>query len=306
MKKRFLSLLFPLVLLLSILPGCGQNADAPAAPVATAAPAQTSEPSSAQVAGAEDMTEVVEVVEDGMEPVYAESLREGVYPVAMKSSSSMFKADHCELTVADGALWVTLYMNSEAYSHMYAGTAQEAAAAESGDYIPLAEDSDGMNSFTLPIDALDTGVFCAAFSKRKELWYDRTLLLRADSLPLEAFAEGMFTTPESLGLADGSYTVDVSLKGGSGKASVQSPAQLTVQNGVFTARIEWGSSHYDYMKVDGSQYLPVNTEGNSAFEIPVSVFDREMPVVADTTAMSQPYEIEYSLLFDSASIQPAP
>ncbi|MFR6378865.1 MAG: hypothetical protein ACLUNZ_02580 [Evtepia sp.] len=36
-----------------------------------------------------------------------------------------------------------------------------------------------------------------------------------------------------------------------------------------TATIEWSSSNYDYMKVDDVQYDPVNTEGNSTFEIPV-------------------------------------
>ena len=39
------------------------------------------------------------------------------------------------------------------------------------------------------------------------------------------------------------------------------------------------------------------------FEIPVTVFDRKMAVAADTTAMSTPHEIEYTLLFDSSSIK---
>ena len=57
------------------------------------------------------------------------------------------------------------------------------------------------------------------------------------------------------------------------------------------------------MKVGDVRYLPTNEEGNSTFEIPVSVFDRPMPVIADTVAMSQPHEIAYSFLFDSASIR---
>ena len=59
------------------------------------------------------------------------------------------------------------------------------------------------------------------------------------------------------------------------------------------------------MKVDDVQYDPVNTEGNSVFEIPVSGFDWKMPVLADTTAMSTPHEIDYTLTFDSASLEPA-
>ena len=97
--------------------------------------------------------------------------------------------------------------------------------------------------------------------------------------------------------------VDVTLEGGSGRATISSPAILTVENGQATARIEWSSSHYDYMKVGDVQYDPVNEEGNSVFQIPVTVFDEPMEVVADTTAMSVPHEIEYTLTFNSASLK---
>lgn len=72
-----------------------------------------------------------------------------------------------------------------------------------------------------------------------------------------------------LNLADGEYTVEVTMEGGSGRASVQSPTELSVENGQAEAKIVWSSSHYDYMKVGEEKYLPVNTEGNSTFEIPV-------------------------------------
>ena len=57
------------------------------------------------------------------------------------------------------------------------------------------------------------------------------------------------------------------------------------------------------MIVDEEKYLPVNTEGNSVFEIPVLIVDADMTVYADTTAMSTPHEIEYALRFDSSSVQ---
>ena len=112
------------------------------------------------------------------------------------------------------------------------------------------------------------------------------------------------TESVSSDLADGKYAVDVTLEGGSGRATISSPAILTVENGQATARIEWSSSHYDYMKVGEEKYEPVNTEGNSSFEIPVTVFDQKQKVIADTTAMSVPHEIDYTLIFDSESIQP--
>jgi len=109
-------------------------------------------------------------------------------------------------------------------------------------------------------------------------------------------------TAESLGLADGSYEIAVSLEGGSGKASVHSPALLKIKNGTAKATLAWNSSHFDYMKIGDVKYMPLGSGGNSTFEIPVDRFDDKIPVIADTTAMSTSHEIEYTLLFDSASL----
>ena len=113
------------------------------------------------------------------------------------------------------------------------------------------------------------------------------------------------STPEAFTLdkEDGEYSIQVDLEGGSGKASVTSPTLVTVQEGSVTAHIQWSSSNYDYMIVDGEKYLPVNEEGgNSEFEIPVLAMDEAMPVIADTTAMGTPHEINYTLTFYSDSI----
>ena len=214
------------------------------------------------------MTTVEEVVEEGMVPVYADSLLDGTYSVTMKSSSSMFKADHCVLTVENGEMTVTLFMSSDAYAWMYAGTAEEAAASTEADWLPLEAEGEE-KTFILPLNALDAGEAYAAFSRRKELWYDRTLLFRADSLPAEAFREGFFTTAESLKLADGTYTVETALSGGSGKASVQSPATLTVEGGRAFAELVWSSSNYDYMLVEGERYDPVALEPEAAASPPL-------------------------------------
>ena len=104
-------------------------------------------------------------------------------------------------------------------------------------------------------------------------------------------------------LDNGEYTVEVALTGGSGKATVQSPTKLTVEDGKMTAEIRWSSSHYDYMEVDGKEYRPVNTEGNSLFVIDVSGLDSDIPVKAETLAMSTPHMIDYTLRFDSATVR---
>ena len=106
-----------------------------------------------------------------------------------------------------------------------------------------------------------------------------------------------------MNLADGEYTVEVTMEGGSGRASIQSPTELTIENGQAQAEIVWSSSHYDYMMVDGDKYLPVNTEGNSVFELPVTAFDTEIAVTADTTAMSVPHEIDYTIYLHEDSLE---
>ena len=121
---------------------------------------------------------------------------------------------------------------------------------------------------------------------------------------------GVFTNPVNRTAfefkeEDGTYTAEVTLEGGSGRASIESPATLTVKDGKVTASIVWSSPNYDYMIVDGEKLLPVNTEGNSVFEIPVASFDTALDVIADTVAMSKPHEIEYTLAFDSSTIKTA-
>ena len=104
-------------------------------------------------------------------------------------------------------------------------------------------------------------------------------------------------------LENGEYEIDVSLAGGSGRASVTSPAKLFVSDGKMQAQIEWSSSNYDYMEVGGVDYYPINTDGNSTFVIDVSSLDTDIPVKAETLAMSTPHMIEYTLNFDSQSVR---
>ena len=134
--------------------------------------------------------------------------------------------------------------------------------------------------------------FDLAILGTKGKWYDHVVSVR------NAVQQAGTAAP-----ADGTYTCEVTLEGGSGRATVESPAALTVADGKMTATIVWSSPNYAYMLVDGEKYLPTNTEGNSTFEIPVAALDTALDVTADTVAMSTPHEIEYTLTFDSASLK---
>ena len=302
MRKNIYGIMAAVCLSSVLAAGCGGKNQA------ETLPAQSSETMSVQVsetvAATEETAEQQSVGTEGMTPVLASELRDGVYQIQVDSSSSMFRIEACELTVNDGSMTADMKMGGTGYLKLYMGTGEEAAKAPEEKMIPFEEAADGSHHFTVPVEALDKELDCAAFSKKKEKWYDRVLVFRADSLPADALTDAAQVTAESLGLADGCYTVEVSMEGGSGRVSVESPAKLVVKDQKAVAEVVWSSPNYDYMKVGEEKFFPVNQGGEtSVFEIPVTVFDRKMAVAADTTAMSTPHEIEYTLLFDSASIK---
>lgn len=314
MKKTIYKKMAVACLIGMMVTGCGNKKVAETLPAKEEKPVVVSEESEqakedtsddSAVAAPDETVAEQKVGTEGMVPVSATELKDGVYPVNVDSSSSMFSIETCELTVKDGAMTADMKMGGTGYLKLYMGTGAEAAKASEDEMIPYEEAADGSHHFTVPVEALDLEIDCSAFSKKKEKWYDRVLVFRADSLPLEAFSESTQVTANSLELQDGSYTVSVSMEGGSGKVTVESPAKLEIQDGTAVATVVWTSPNYDYMKVGEEKFLPVNQEGNSTFEIPVTVFDRKISVAADTTAMSTPHEIEYTLLFDSASIAEA-
>ena len=134
------------------------------------------------VADASQMATVEEVVEPGMSPVYAEDLADGEYGIAFKCSSSMFRIDSALLRVHEGKMEAVLTMGSKSFLYVYPGSAEEAASMTKDAWTAPVMLENGAMTFTIPVEALDAPVPCAAFSKNKELWYDRTLLFRVDSL----------------------------------------------------------------------------------------------------------------------------
>ncbi|MBR1863957.1 MAG: hypothetical protein IJ806_07725 [Ruminococcus sp.] len=321
MKINKLSVLMAAALLCGAMAACGQtgdgsgssgevshsevNAEEKVSENEEESAAVTEEPKDEDEPGESLATAPVEEVGfEGMEAVEGDKLNDGTYEINAESSSSMFRIERCLLTVSGGDLSAELFMSGKGYRYLFMGTSEEAQAAGEDSFIGF-EEKDGTHTFTVPVEALDSEIDCAAFSDRKEAWYDRTLVFRADSLPGEAFKEGRGQSAGDLGLADGTYSVGVTLEGGSGKASVMSPARLTVSGGEVSARLVWSSDKYDYMIVDGERYDAVIEDGASCFEVPVKAFGTPLTVLADTTAMSVPHEIEYRLTFDPDSIEQA-
>lgn len=274
---------------------------------------------SAAVFAAEEKTETVEVAEEGVEENTEESeqeqtgdvLKDGVYSAKFDTDSGMFHVNESQdgkgvLTVKDGKMTIHVSLVSKSILNLFSGLAED-AEKEGAELLEPTTDtvtySDGYTEevygFDIPVPYLDKE-FDVALIGKKGKWYDHKVSV-SEATPLEAEGKSV----EDLKLEDGSYTVEVVLEGGSGKATVESPAALEIKDGKASAVLVWSSPNYDYMLVDGEKYERTNTEGNSTFEIPVSGFDYQMPVVGDTVAMSTPHEIEYTLQFDSASLKEA-
>lgn len=265
----------------------------------------------------------------GMVPVYPCDIEEGTYGIGVESSSPFFKITDAELVVAGGEMSAAITIPSLSYQYVYPGTAEQAEYAAEDDWIGCEEDN-GHSIFTIPVEALDKEIDCAAFSKKRQMWYDRKLVFDASTLPQEALkielpdyelielairsleldgdaedpedesAGAAQDAPEPVSVAreDGEYSIEVNMTGGSGRASISSPTLLTVRDGKAYAKLLWSSAYYDYMIVEGERYYNLTEDGgNSTFEIPITVMDDVMPVIADTTAMGEPVEIAYNLTF---------
>ncbi|MDD7266121.1 MAG: iron transporter [Subdoligranulum sp.] len=233
----------------------------------------------------------------------APALADGVYQASFSTDSSMFHANEaCDgkgvLTVQNGQMSIYVTLAGKGIVNLFPGTAEDARKPGAEWLQPTLETvhySDGTtdeaNAFLIPVPYLDEE-FDVALVGKKGTWYDHKVSV-SDPQPLAD------DTAESEVPADGSYTVEAVLQGGSGKASVQSPARLTVENGAMTATVIWSSKNYDRMIVNGQEYTPTYENELSCFTIPVSALGTPLPVQAETTAMSQPHMIDYTLTFSN-------
>ena len=123
------------------------------------------------------------------------------------------------------------------------------------------------------------------------------MLFFAAALAIVLSACSFFSKEDSTDKIEyGTYSCDVLLTGGSGKATVESPAEVVVAEEGMTVRLVWSSSNYDYMLVDDVRYdNEASVNENSVFTIPFTDFDTAFSVIGDTTAMSTPHEIDYEI-----------
>lgn len=245
-------------------------------------------------------------------------IADGTYVASFTTDSPMFHVNDANeekgiLTVSDGKMTIHVSLQSKKIVNLYPGTAEDAQKDGAELLEPTTDKvvySDGYEDevygFDVPVPALDEE-FDLALLGTKGKWYDHKVVVsdpvEGDDIKAVINGDSPGDSTASTDIPDGEHTVEVALEGGSGKATVESPAVVRKNGDGFIAVIKWSSPHYDYMIVDGQKYEPVNTDGNSVFEIPVPTLDSPLEVIADTTAMSEPHEIEYTLTFDPATIK---
>ena len=286
--------------------GAGQATDATSAENTVAA---TQESTAEQTDSAEAIAGTTEAAATETAQDKAQ-LPDGVYTAEFSTDSSMFHvSEACDgkgtLTVKDGVMTIHISLGSKKILNLYPGLAEDAAKDGAVLLEPTTDTvtySDGMTEevygFDVPVPVIGEE-FDLALIGTKGKWYDHKVKVS------DPVAEGTADTFDLSTVEDGSYTIELTMEGGSGRASIQSPAQITVADGAATAILEWSSPNYDYMLVNGEKYLPVNTEGNSVFEVPVEALDAPLTMIGDTVAMSTPHEVEYTVTFHSETLESA-
>lgn len=281
--------------------GAGQAADATSAESTFAAQESTVTPT--------ESTETAETVSTETAQDKAQ-LPDGVYTAEFSTDSSMFHvSEACDgkgtLMVKDGVMTIHISLGSKKILNLYPGLAEDAAKDGAVLLEPTTDTvtySDGMTEevygFDVPVPVIGEE-FDLALIGTKGKWYDHKVKVS------DPVAEGTADTFDLSTVEDGSYTIELTMEGGSGRASIQSPAQLAIADGAATAILEWSSPNYDYMLVNSEKYLPVNTEGNSVFEVPVEALDVPLTMIGDTVAMSTPHEVEYTVTFHSETLESA-
>ena len=253
----------------------------------------------------------------GIEKTADTGIADGTYVATFTTDNSMFHVNEANqdkgiLSVKDGKMTIHVSLQSKKIVNLYPGSAED-AKKEGAELIEPTTDkvvySDGYEDevygFDIPVPALEEE-FDVALIGTHGNWYDHKVVVSdpVEGDDIQSVINGNTAdNAASSYVTDGEHTIEVALEGGTGRASVESPAVIRKNGDEITAVITWSSPYYDYMIVDGQRYEPVNSDGNSVFEIPVASFDSPLEVVADTTAMSEPHEIEYTLKFDPASIK---
>ena len=169
----------------------------------------------------------------------AQELADGLYTADFTTDSSMFRVNEtCEgkgtLTVENGKMTIHISLGSKKIINLYPGLAGD-AEKEGAKLLMPTEDtitySDGMTEevygFDVPVPYLGEE-FDLALIGTKGKWYDHKVSVSNPVLSAEDAQAGSSDTEgmnakDATALEDGTYSIDITFEGGSGKATVAVP-----------------------------------------------------------------------------------
>lgn len=309
MKKRFV-IVMGLCMTLFVAGCAGQKTiDTSDEQVNEAVVAENGAETIAEISEEEETTSVEENAEaevDEEAPIC--DLEDGIYEAVFDTDSSMFRINEtCDgkgvLTVHDGKMTIHITLLSKKILNLYEGLAEDAEKEGAVLLEPTIDSvtySDGLTEevfgFDVAVPYLDEE-FDLALIGEKGKWYDHKVsvsnpVIKGDDVETASENE------DTVELSENEMLAVVTLIGGTGKATIESPSVVTKKDDQYYATVVWSSKNYDYMIVNEEKYLNEAEEGEpSVFTIPV-VIGEDMSVIGDTVAMSKPHEIEYTLLFE--------
>ena len=165
---------------------------------------------------------------------------DGLYTIAVTSSTKMFKVVDCALRVEDGQMTAVLTLSGTGYGYVYAGTSAEADAAPQEAWAPYVPNWDGKYTYEIKIPALDADVSVCGFSIKYQKWYDRTLVFNSATL-----SPRLNVAPD--GVYDGVLHSDGALDG--------LGCVLTARNGEMRVEL---SGDVQALRIGGAEYAAEN------------------------------------------------
>lgn len=268
------------------------------------------EPDTSDDVASEDVEELAEVavLEAAVSPSSDSTgtiLPNGYY-FYRASGGGMFAPRDIVLISQGGSMQAIIALSGSGYSHLYLGTAEE-AAQNTANWIPFTQnlsmqalyESLPVNSagytYVVPIASLDTDIALASRSAKTGTWANRTLHLNsADFAPL-AF-------DNACSLADGTYTPS-SFSATSNEAGADTIVctGVSVRGGRSYVSLQMSSMSCPYVLVPaawqgGSGMIQFNTSGLTTVEVPLAL-NTDVTLIGNTIAGAA-YETTYTVRVD--------
>lgn len=132
----------------------------------------------------------------------------------------------------------------------------------------------------------------------------RNICAAAISILIFALCLALPQVSDAQSYQDGSYSVSVGCEGGSGRGGVRS-ADIVVSSGSYTVTFYMSSANYTRARINGGDEIPAVIGSVSSFTTALYDLDAAVSLSAETTAMSEPHWIDYTVTIDTSGIPAA-